>query len=119
VPAALARRRRRGARFAALLDRLFRPGPGLAELPDGDTVLCRCEDVTAAAVDAAVAAGAAGLGAIKLATRCGQGPCQGRMCERTVAARAQAGTGARFSGRVPLRPIAMTTLIDDVTATPS
>jgi NADPH-dependent 2,4-dienoyl-CoA reductase/sulfur reductase-like enzyme len=119
VPAALARRRRSGARFAALLERLFRAGPGLAELADAETVLCRCEDVTAGAVDAAVAAGATDLGAIKLATRCGQGPCQGRMCERMVAARAAVGTGARFSARAPLRPIAMTTLIDDVTATPS
>jgi D-hydroxyproline dehydrogenase subunit alpha len=114
VPADLARRRRRAAHFAAVLDDLFRPGPGLAELPDAGTVLCRCEDVTAAAVDRAVADGASSLTAVKLATRCGQGPCQGRMCERIVAARLPA--AGRFSTRAPVRPVALATLIDDVTA---
>jgi NADPH-dependent 2,4-dienoyl-CoA reductase/sulfur reductase-like enzyme len=117
VPAGLGRRRRRAAHFAGVLDDLFRPGPGLAELPDPDTVLCRCEDVTAAAVDRAVADGADSLTALKLATRCGQGPCQGRMCERTVAARVPS-TG-RFSSRAPVRPVTVATLIDDVTASRS
>jgi NADPH-dependent 2,4-dienoyl-CoA reductase/sulfur reductase-like enzyme len=118
VPARLARRRRRAVRFAAVLDDLFRPGPGLAGLADARTVLCRCEDVTAGAVDRAVANGASSLAAVKVETRCGQGPCQGRMCERIVAERLPS-PGARFSSRVPVRPIAMTTLIDDVTASRS
>jgi D-hydroxyproline dehydrogenase subunit alpha len=117
VPAGLELRRRRAAHFAGVLDDLFRPGPGLAELPDADTVLCRCEDVTASAVDRAVADGASSLTAVKLATRCGQGPCQGRMCERIVAARLP--SAGRFSSRVPVRPIAVATLIDDVTASRS
>jgi D-hydroxyproline dehydrogenase subunit alpha len=117
VPAGLARRRRRAAHFARVLDNLFRPGPGLGELPDPDTILCRCEDVTAAAVDRAVADGAGSLTALKLATRCGQGHCQGRMCERIVAARLPAaGAGSRYSSRAPVRPVAVATLIDDVTA---
>jgi NADPH-dependent 2,4-dienoyl-CoA reductase/sulfur reductase-like enzyme len=117
VPADLARRRRRAAHFAAVLDDLFRPGPGLAELADHDTILCRCEDVTAAAVDRAVADGAGSLAAVKLATRCGQGPCQGRMCERIVAARLP--SAGRYSSRAPVRPVAVATLIDDVTASRS
>jgi D-hydroxyproline dehydrogenase subunit alpha len=73
--------------------------------------------VTAGAVDRAVADGASSLGALKLATRCGQGPCQGRMCERIVAGRlGAAGASARFSSRAPVRPVAVATLIDDVTA---
>jgi NADPH-dependent 2,4-dienoyl-CoA reductase/sulfur reductase-like enzyme len=120
VPAGLARRRRHSARFARLLDDLFGPRPALGELAASDTVVCRCEDVTAGAVDDAVAAGATSLSAIKIATRCGQGPCQGRMCEGPVAARLPfAVTGSRYSSRVPLRPVAMTTLIDDVTANSS
>jgi len=117
VPAGVVRRRRHGSRFARLLDDLFTPGPGLTELAQPDTVLCRCEDVSAGAVDAAVAAGAASMSAIKIVTRCGQGPCQGRICEGPVAARLPRGaTGSRYSGRIPLRPVALTTLIDDVTA---
>jgi D-hydroxyproline dehydrogenase subunit alpha len=119
VPAVLDRRRRHGVRFAELLDALFAPGPGLAELARPDTVLCRCEDVRASEVDAAVAAGASSLSAVKIATRCGQGPCQGRMCEGLVAARLPAGAASRYSTRLPLRPVALTTLLDDVTADPS
>jgi NADPH-dependent 2,4-dienoyl-CoA reductase/sulfur reductase-like enzyme len=120
VPAGVARRHRRAGRFAAALDDLFRPQVGLNELPDGDTVLCRCEDVTAGAVDRAAAAGVSDLAAVKLLTRCGQGPCQGRMCERIVASRLLAdGAGGRYSSRVPVRPIAASTLIDDVTASRS
>jgi hypothetical protein len=67
-----------------------------------------------------VAEGATDLAALKLVTRCGQGPCQGRMCERIVASRLPAdGAGARYSSRVPARPIAMSTLIADVTASRS
>lgn len=117
VPATARLRRRHHARFARTLDDLFSPGAGLHELPRPDTVICRCEDVTAGAVDAA---GAASLGELKVATRCGQGPCQGRICEALAAARLPVGgTGDRYSNRLPLRPVAVRTLIDDVTADPS
>jgi D-hydroxyproline dehydrogenase subunit alpha len=115
VVAGAARRRRRHKRFAGVMDDLFRPGPGLHELPDADTVLCRCEDITARQVDEAIARGATSLSAIKIATRCGQGPCQGRMCENAVAARLPA-PGGRFSSRIPVRPVALKTLAGDVTA---
>jgi hypothetical protein len=44
-------------------------------LADADTVVCRCEDVTHAAL-----AGRAGWREAKLYTRCGMGACQGRVC---------------------------------------
>ena len=72
--------------------------------------LCRCEDVTAGAVDAAVAGGATTMSALKIVTRCGQGPCQGRVCERLVCARLP--EPERFSARAPIRPIALGVLID-------
>ena len=62
-------------------------GRACSALAASDTILCRCEDVTAGAVDAAVAGGATTMSALKIVTRCGQGPCQGRTCERLVAAR--------------------------------
>ena len=62
------RRRRRAGRAArapgearglrAILSDLFDPRPGLLGLATPTTVLCRCEDVTAGAVDDAVAGGA-------------------------------------------------------------
>jgi NADPH-dependent 2,4-dienoyl-CoA reductase/sulfur reductase-like enzyme len=104
--ASLQRRRARAADFAALLDDLFRSRPGLGTLPAPDTILCRCEDVTAGEIDAA---GADSPAALKILTRCGQGPCQGRVCERMIAERL--GAAAGFSARPPLRPVPLSVLI--------
>jgi thioredoxin reductase len=102
-------RRAKLADFAGILADLFDPRPGLLKLADAETTLCRCEDVPAGAVDAAVAGGAATLSALKVVTRCGQGPCQGRVCERLVAARVP--EPERFSARAPIRPIPLGLLI--------
>lgn len=51
-----------------------------------DTVLCRCEDVTYGTARAAMAAGADDPRALKLLTRVGMGPCQGRLCGSPAAA---------------------------------
>jgi D-hydroxyproline dehydrogenase subunit alpha len=96
----------RARAFARVLDDLFGARPGLAALASDDTVLCRCEDVTAGAVDAA---GAGSPAALKIFTRCGQGSCQGRVCERLIADRL--GSGERFSTRAPLRPVPLDVLI--------
>jgi NAD(P)H-nitrite reductase large subunit len=73
-------------------------------------VLCRCEDVTAGAIDAAVATGSTTMSALKIVTRCGQGPCQGRTCERLVGERLP--KPERFNARAPIRPIGLDVLID-------
>jgi NADPH-dependent 2,4-dienoyl-CoA reductase/sulfur reductase-like enzyme len=109
-PAGLQARRAKLAGFAEILADLFEPRPGLTSLAGAGTVLCRCEDVTAGAVDAAVAGGATTMSALKVVTRCGQGPCQGRTCERLVAARLPA--PERFSARAPIRPIPLGVLMD-------
>jgi NAD(P)H-nitrite reductase large subunit len=54
-------------------------------VPD-DTVVCRCEEVTAGEVRAATGGlGAGDLRTVKLLTRAGMGWCQGRMCGPAVA----------------------------------
>jgi NADPH-dependent 2,4-dienoyl-CoA reductase/sulfur reductase-like enzyme len=100
-------RRATAAGFAAILEDLFGRRPGLARLAEAETILCRCEDVTAGTVDAA---GTASPSALKIMTRCGQGPCQGRICERMIAERL--GTPARFSTRAPVKPIPLGVLMD-------
>ena len=50
------------------------------------------------------------MSALKIVTRCGQGPCQGRTCERLVAARLP--EPERFSARAPMRPIPLGVLMD-------
>ncbi len=60
-----------------LLDRLFAPRP---IRPDDTTLVCRCEEVDAAQIRRAARAGCQGMNQLKAYTRCGMGPCQGRMC---------------------------------------
>ncbi|GAA3149581.1 NAD(P)/FAD-dependent oxidoreductase [Streptomyces rameus] len=84
--AAAARARRRLREFATALDAAFEPPAGWAgRLPD-DTVVCRCEEVTAGEVRRAVdPLGAGDLRTVKLLSRAGMGWCQGRMCAPAVA----------------------------------
>jgi NADPH-dependent 2,4-dienoyl-CoA reductase/sulfur reductase-like enzyme len=74
------RRLRSLSRLRGVLDEISRPRKGLGELADEETLVCRCEEVTLAEVGAACAAGARDLQAVKLHSRLGMGPCQGRNC---------------------------------------
>lgn len=70
-------------RGRAFLDTLFRPSPQF-RIPKGDTIVCRCEEVTAKDILDAVAIGATGPNQLKAYRRTGMGPCQGRLCGLTV-----------------------------------
>ena len=67
--------RRRLSRFATRLSTAFALRPELKALPENGTLICRCEDVPYGAVREQLSWRAA-----KLHTRCGMGPCQGRIC---------------------------------------
>ncbi len=73
-------------------------------------ILCRCEDVTLADVQHAVAAGYADLEEVKRYTGFGTGPCQGKECLREVARAIVEASGrapetvAPFTTRPPLVP---------------
>ena len=71
-------------RGRAFLDALYRPAKNF-RVPDGYTVACRCEEVTAERIRATVPLGAIGPNQMKSFLRCGMGPCQGRLCGLTVA----------------------------------
>lgn len=64
------------------LDALY-PPPAIA-IAD-DTIVCRCEEVTAGEIRKAVDLGCTGPNQTKSFTRAGMGPCQGRLCGLTVA----------------------------------
>lgn len=83
---ALNHKRQNQLRFGRLYSDLFTPPRGLIALADDETVLCRCEEVTLGQVKESVQMGATTLKEVKMATRCGMGNCQGRMCERSVSA---------------------------------
>jgi hypothetical protein len=61
--------------FARALDRTFALRPELQSLPLPETIVCRCEDVTYSRLKPYGTWRSA-----KLETRCGMGPCQGRVC---------------------------------------
>jgi NADPH-dependent 2,4-dienoyl-CoA reductase/sulfur reductase-like enzyme len=67
----------------AFLDWLNRPADRFRQ-PEGDTVVCRCEEVTAKQVRDMAAMGCEGPNQMKAFLRCGMGPCQGRLCGLTV-----------------------------------
>jgi hypothetical protein len=81
-----------------VLDDLFGPRPGLRDLITPDTVLCRCEGVTAGEIEAA------SFAELKLRTRAGQGPCQGRVCAHLIGL-------DEPSARPPLEPVPVRALL--------
>jgi NADPH-dependent 2,4-dienoyl-CoA reductase/sulfur reductase-like enzyme len=68
------------------IDALYRPATEQRVPPDDATLVCRCEEVTAGEIRRVARIGAIGLTQAKAYTRCGMGPCQGRLCGPTVAA---------------------------------
>ncbi len=67
----------------AFLDTLYQPAPEFRR-PVGDTIVCRCEEVTARQVRDTADLGCEGPNQMKAFLRCGMGPCQGRLCGLTV-----------------------------------
>jgi bacterioferritin-associated ferredoxin len=65
------------------LDTLYRPAKTF-RVPQGDTIVCRCEEVSAEQIRATVPLGASGPNQMKAFLRCGMGSCQGRLCGVTV-----------------------------------
>jgi thioredoxin reductase len=75
------RRRAALGGFAAAMHRATPIRSGWTRWLRPDTLVCRCEEVSAAQVDVAVdELGAADPRAVKLYARPGMGPCQGRVC---------------------------------------
>ncbi|HEY1300840.1 MAG TPA: NAD(P)/FAD-dependent oxidoreductase, partial [Stellaceae bacterium] len=100
------------------LDALYRPAPEILVPSDDSVVACRCEEVTVGRIRAAARLGASGPNQLKAFTRCGMGPCQGRLCGPIVAATiadtlqkpiAEIG---QFRPRAPYKPITLGALAD-------
>ena len=92
--------------------------PGQVEAIPADTVVCRCEDVTRAEIEDAMAHGAVTANQLKAWTRCGMGPCQGRVCGDVAGALLARAAGRRedvgsFTGRTPFRPLSLDALAGD------
>jgi glycine/D-amino acid oxidase-like deaminating enzyme/bacterioferritin-associated ferredoxin len=110
------RRLARHRAFQAALWTAFKPstahqGDALAD----ETIVCRCEGVTAGALKAITAEGAADIATLKRLSRAGMGRCQSRYCGHTLAEFAgetrSAGEMQGFlAPQMPLRPIPLAAL---------
>lgn len=95
-----------------MLDAMYPPRADVA-LPSDDTVVCRCEELTAGDIRAAAKLGQPGPNQIKSFTRAGMGPCQGRQCGYTIAnilAEAQQRPASEvgfYRIRPPLKPLTL------------
>jgi thioredoxin reductase len=102
------------AHFNALLEAVADPRPYWPAL-NPDTLVCRCEDVTAGEIETALDTPTRSANAIKLLTRCGMGLCQGRSCEptliRLLEARGET-SDPGFTARFPARPVSVNALLD-------
>jgi bacterioferritin-associated ferredoxin len=106
----------------AFLDRAFPPGLAAA-LPEDATIVCRCEEVTAGAIRAAIRKGATDINLLRGTLRCGMGPCQGRMCAATVARLLADAVPQRapapYRARPPARPLPLGALAQLTGADPA
>jgi glycine/D-amino acid oxidase-like deaminating enzyme len=103
----------RALAFQDALRALYPPPVPRLDLLRDDTVVCRCEEVTAGRLRQEIADGLTGLAALKKATRAGMGRCQGRFCAATVArlcpdSPAESGFAAP---RAPVRPVPASALM--------
>jgi len=112
------RRLEQRLRFQRALDRMYRVGPGIYELAAADTVICRCEEVHRAELDRAIDA-SPDINVVKTLTRAAMGLCQGRNCQRQIAALASSRHGVPIAElplatpRTPVRPTALAAIADD------
>lgn len=102
--------------FRPFIDALYPPRLSVA-VPSDVTIVCRCEEVTAGMVRSAVRDGAVGPEQAKAFTRCGMGPCQGRMCGPVVSRLIAAEMGrpvdevGAYHVRFPLKPVTVSEMV--------
>lgn len=97
-------------RIRDFLDTLYRPTKQM-RVPSDETIVCRCEEVSAGHIRDMVKLGCLGPNQTKSFARSGMGPCQGRLCGLTVSEiiAAERGVSVAEVGyyriRPPLKPI--------------
>lgn len=100
----------RELRIRPFLDALYRP-PAWVGAPADEVVVCRCEEVSAGRIREMARLGCLGPNQTKFFSRCGMGPCQGRLCGNVVTQILAAETGrtpaevGAYRIRPPLKPV--------------
>lgn len=105
----------REARFRSFLDRIYRPSEAMRHLDD-ETIVCRCEEVTAGELRQLIGEGFSDVNQLKSFSRCGMGQCQGRMCAGTIGrlladeTQADIADMGQYRLRIPVKPLPLAEL---------
>jgi thioredoxin reductase/bacterioferritin-associated ferredoxin len=95
------------------LEAYYKIPQNLLVTADNDTIVCRCEEITAGQIREAVENGHNDSNQVKFITRCGMGSCQGRQCSNAVAhivadaCGKSAAESGHFRGRPPVAPLTL------------
>jgi NADPH-dependent 2,4-dienoyl-CoA reductase/sulfur reductase-like enzyme len=125
IPAPLHFSRFRKKLFARALQVSYPVNPGWKKWVTGETLVCRCEEVSCAQIlDSVEELKAEDARTSKLFTRAGMGLCQGRICSRNVAEiigeskalRVSDSERIAYSNRPIAAPISLGTLGDGITS---
>lgn len=93
------------------LEKLFHHPDKLLAQQSDDTIICRCEEISASDIRHAISLGHRDSNQVKFISRCGMGPCQGRQCAQAVAQIIAVETGQPISPerfyrvRPPVKPL--------------
>jgi NAD(P)H-nitrite reductase large subunit len=102
------------------MDRMYQIYPDLYANVTDETIVCRCEAVTAGEIRKAVREGTMNLNDIKKRTRSGMGYCQGANCLPAIVAMLDREFGAdpaqimMMTARPPARPVPLNLLMFDL-----
>lgn len=114
------KRRLRHQEFADYLKQNFTPRASMYLNITGETIVCRCEEVTADQVRDVALEWKGSLRAIKQCTRAGMGQCQGRICEATITRIAAQVCGETLEGigrdtaRPQIKPVSLNALSESI-----
>ncbi len=109
----------RMGQFRRAMDRMYPIYPDLYANMTDDTIVCRCEGISAGEIRQAIRGGTMNLNDIKKRTRSGMGYCQGTNCLPTIVAMLVREFGANpeqiplMTTRPPARPIPLNLLMVD------
>ena len=105
--------------FGVAMNRAAQVGDYVISSIAPDVTMCVCERLPRSVIEAAIDDGCVTINDVKGATRCGMGPCGGRMCEDAVARLIAIKTSCTrkdvgmATGRPPLRPVALDAIAGD------
>jgi len=104
--------------FAEVTAGMMQLKPGIADLVTPDTILCRCENITAKQVAETLDGDDdCTLRGVKIHTRAGMGPCQGRVCSHLIARLIARRNGKPIetiqldTAQAPVKPVTLRALV--------